>query len=147
MKVELGLKFSFSTYLPKSRMCFLTGSSVKFSGSSDLSSSPLRKNQGKEPFDKHISKLLQRTTSQPLMKGATGAQLSNVECLKILTRSTKVWFLFSGSVSLLLLCLIRIHSSLKCVSPLCKCDVIGDWFFSSLEFFFYRFCARSMSHV
>lgn len=60
------------------------------SGTSDLLSSPLRKNQGKEPFDKHISKLLQKTTSQPLMKGATGAQLSNVECLKILTRSTKI---------------------------------------------------------
>ena len=54
--------------------------------------SPLRKNSqaGKEPFDKHIAKMLQRITSQPIMKGATGAQLTNVECLKILTRSVKV---------------------------------------------------------
>jgi hypothetical protein len=54
-------------------------------------SSPIRKSQqGKEPFEQHISKLLQRTSSQPIMKAAAGAELTGVDCLKILTRSVKV---------------------------------------------------------
>jgi nuclear pore complex protein Nup88 len=56
------------------------------------SSSPLKKAsfQSKEPFDKHIAQILQRTTSHPLMKASSNVNISSQECYEILARSTKV---------------------------------------------------------
>lgn len=49
------------------------------------------KELSKEPFDKHISKILQRTTSTPLLKGSKTMNISQEECYMLLIRSTKVF--------------------------------------------------------
>ena len=43
--------------------------------------------QGKESFDKHIALILQRTTTNPLMKAS--ANMSSEESYEILARCTK----------------------------------------------------------
>ena len=45
--------------------------------------------QGKESFDKHIALILQRTTTNPLMKAS--ANMSSEESYEILARCTKVF--------------------------------------------------------
>lgn len=47
------------------------------------------KGQFKEPFDKHIANLLQRSTNNPLIK-SSNSTLSMEECYEILARSNKV---------------------------------------------------------
>ena len=55
--------------------------------------SPLKKASaaaGKESFDKHIAQVLQKTTTNPLMKCPSSSTLSSEQCYEILARSTKV---------------------------------------------------------
>lgn len=50
------------------------------------------KGQFKEPFDKHIANLLQRSTNNPLIK-SSNSTLSMEECYEILARSNKGMFI------------------------------------------------------
>ncbi|WAR02636.1 NUP88-like protein [Mya arenaria] len=52
--------------------------------------SPLRK-ISREPFDNRIRKILQRNTSNPLIKSRSKTELSQQECFKLLTRATQVF--------------------------------------------------------
>ncbi|KAK6184474.1 hypothetical protein SNE40_006942 [Patella caerulea] len=51
--------------------------------------SPLRR-LSQEPFDYHISKILQRTSSNPLLKSGYGTEVSQQECFQLLSRATQV---------------------------------------------------------
>jgi len=44
----------------------------------------------KESFDKHIAQVLQRTTTNPMMKCPSSSTVSNEQCYEILARSTKI---------------------------------------------------------
>ncbi|TRY78269.1 hypothetical protein TCAL_10646 [Tigriopus californicus] len=53
--------------------------------------SPLRsKDRDREPFDSYIMKILQRNVTLPKLKTGEQTQLSDQECLSIITRSTEV---------------------------------------------------------
>ncbi|XP_052220932.1 nucleoporin 88-like isoform X2 [Dreissena polymorpha] len=52
--------------------------------------SPLRR-ISKEPFDEVIRRLLQRNTSNPLIKSRSSTELSQQECYQLLTRATQVF--------------------------------------------------------
>ena len=54
----------------------------------DPSSSILKNKE--QAFDKHVAKLLQRTTTQPIMKAGSDVEMSGKDCRDILFHSTKV---------------------------------------------------------
>ena len=60
-----------------SQLVLLSSTAISGSGGS----------QGKESFDKHIALILQRTTTNPLMKAS--ANMSSEESYEILARCTK----------------------------------------------------------
>ena len=64
-------------------------SGVTSLASATSSVAPATSGQGKEPFDKHIALILQRTTTNPLMKAS--ANMTSEESYEILARSTKVF--------------------------------------------------------
>ncbi|ESO97745.1 hypothetical protein LOTGIDRAFT_205604 [Lottia gigantea] len=51
--------------------------------------SPLRK-LNRVPFDHHIAKILQRTSSNPLLKSSSRTEVSQQECFQLLSRATQV---------------------------------------------------------
>ncbi|XP_053375397.1 nucleoporin 88-like [Mercenaria mercenaria] len=52
--------------------------------------SPLRK-ISREPFDDRIRKILQKKTSNPLLKSGSNTQMSQQECFQLLSRATQVF--------------------------------------------------------
>jgi nuclear pore complex protein Nup88 len=56
----------------------------------DSFKSPLRQ-MYKEPFDARIRKILQRNSSNPILKGSTSAEPTAAECLKLMFRATQVF--------------------------------------------------------
>ncbi|XP_060594751.1 nucleoporin 88-like [Ruditapes philippinarum] len=52
--------------------------------------SPLRK-ISREPFDERIRKILQKKTSNPLLKSGSNTQMSQQECFQLLSRATQVF--------------------------------------------------------
>ena len=117
IKVQLRLKLSFSTYLPKFRMLFFW--------LVDLWNFQVRRTFQAPHSERTRGRSLSTSTSLNCCRGRrvspswreppelSWAMLSVWKSWREVQR----WFLFSGRMPLSLFCLIRIHSSPKCVSP------------------------------